>query len=455
MNKKILVISIICCVLLSLNKNIKENFEFKNDFKYSKQILSISSSFNFILFFFALHTLNFLENSKQTHLFNIYSTLLLIPTGISQLLCLLFSLHLLRKHNIFKFQNTSKKVVIIMFLFLLTAYVIINLSLYFFGNLTMKDIKFQKIYSNPTIKIHDLVKMNIIKKHHSKLISQKAKIGKNFIKDKKIVIGLLTKNSEYHIPNMKIKLELIGSMFQKYKIVLFENDSTDNTRYHLKKWEKNNSNVHLIKCENNPECKFNWKDAKLSGLLSTERMDKMRYMRNIVFDHVKKNFSDWDYYMVMDFDLCGSLFIDGLLSSFSYNSWDAMFSNGLTSYPFFSKFIIYDSFAYQSFDEKINNETNVIRKNLLMNEELENAQKNMNIQKCKSGFNGLIIYKMNSILNCSYDKNTKQDFKCEHIDLHQNMIDNNNTNIFYNPKMILFVGQQGLHRSKFLNSSIW
>ena len=238
MNKKILVISIICCVLLSLNKNIKENFEFKNDFKYSKQILSISSSFNFILFRFALHTLNFLENSKQTHLFNIYSTLLLIPTGISQLLCLLFSLHLLRKHNIFKFQNTSKKVVIIMFLFLLTAYVIINLSLYFFGNLTMKDIKFQKIYSNPTIKIHDLVKMNIIKKHHSKLISQKAKIGKNFIKDKKIVIGLLTKNSEYHIPNMKIKLELIGSMFQKYKIVLFENDSTDNTRYHLKSGKK-------------------------------------------------------------------------------------------------------------------------------------------------------------------------------------------------------------------------
>ena len=107
-----------------------------------------------------------------------------------------------------------------------------------------------------------------------------------------------------------------------------------------------------------------------------------------------------------------------------------MFSNGLTSYPFFSKFIIYDSFAYQSFDEKINNETNVIRKNLLINEELENAQKNMNIQKCKSGFNGLIIYKMDSILNCSYDKNTKQDFKCEHIDLHQNMIDNNNTNIF-------------------------
>ena len=51
--------------------------------------------------------------------------------------------------------------------------------------------------------------------------------------------------------------------------------------------------------------------------------------------------------------------------------------------------------------------------------QLENAQKNMNIQKCKSGFNGLIIYKMNSILNCSYDKNTKQDFKCEHIDLIQ------------------------------------
>ena len=283
MNKKILVISIFFCVLLSLNRNVKENFEFKNDFKYSKLILSTSSFFNFILFFFALHTLNFLEKSNQFQIFNIYTSFLLIPSGISQFFCLLFSFHLMRKHNIFKFQNTSKKVAIIMFLFLLTAYIIINLSLYFLGNLTMKDIKFQKIYSNPTIKINDLIKMNIIKNHYSKLISQKAKIGKNFIRDKKIVIGLLTKNSEYHIPNMKIKLELIGSLFKNYKIVLFENDSTDNTRYHLKKWEKHNSNVHLIKCENNPECKFNWKDAKLSGLLSTERMDKMRYMRNIVF----------------------------------------------------------------------------------------------------------------------------------------------------------------------------
>ena len=39
---------------------------------------------------------------------------------------------------------------------------------------------------------------------------------------------------------------------------------------------------------------------------------------------------------------------------------------------------------------------------------------------------------------------------CEHIDLHLHMIDNGYSKIYFNPCAILFVGQQGEKRIKYL-----
>ena len=71
-----------------------------------------------------------------------------------------------------------------------------------------------------------------------------------------------------------------------------------------------------------------------------------------------------------------------------------------------------------------------------------------NIVKSKSGFNGMAIYKMDAISNSSYMNTEKY---CEHIDLHYDMYNNGYDRIYYNPSMVLFVGQNGPDRINLVN----
>ena len=72
--------------------------------------------------------------------------------------------------------------------------------------------------------------------------------------------------------------------------------------------------------------------------------------------------------------------------------------------------------------------------------------------KCTSGFNGMAIYKMEALTNSSYLNNTNR--YCEHIDLHQDMYNKGYDKIYFNPNMILFIGQGGPDRSKFVSEII-
>ena len=119
---------------------------------------------------------------------------------------------------------------------------------------------------------------------------------------------------------MQQKINALGSQFENYHVILFENDSQDETRNLLHDWEENDNHVTLLKCCDlgNCECQLNWKDQnELKGLISDKRIDKMRFMRQKVLNHVQDNFSSWDYFCFMDFDLKGAIFKDGFFTSFA------------------------------------------------------------------------------------------------------------------------------------------
>ena len=78
----------------------------------------------------------------------------------------------------------------------------------------------------------------------------------NYKSNKTITICCLCRNISNIFSKSKIKLETIGKIFKSYQIVLFENDSSDNSRKLLKKWTQENKNVILLNC-NVKDCKLN------------------------------------------------------------------------------------------------------------------------------------------------------------------------------------------------------
>lgn len=264
----------------------------------------------------------------------------------------------------------------------------------------------------------------------------------------KLVICGLSRNIEKLFDILKKRLEKTGSLFAEYKIVIFENNSNDNTRFLLKKWSKENNNVILLDCCSLGDCECDLKkmvlDKNKVGMFDLIRMKKMAMYRNKYLDYVKKNLSFYDYMMVYDTDMEGCYSNDGLMHSISYNNWD-MIASSIRA-PLLGTFglstVIYDSLAYVDLKEKnINKNTSFYEqpfKWIKMNNGVNKEKKNCVLFPVKSAFNGLTIYKVKSVLNSSYNI-----AKCEHIGLHIDMIKNGKDKLFINPFFTGYSGYQG------------
>lgn len=271
-----------------------------------------------------------------------------------------------------------------------------------------------------------------------KSLETKKKQGLDKIKDKKIIIAALARNVEKTFPNSTNKAEMLGRGFKDYRIVIFENDSNDNTRNRIKEWSLSNPKVSLMTCcdDGDCDCRLNVSHPKTTGAMSQSRIEKMAKFRNRYLQYVKENYPTYDYLLVYDFDIRGGIYIDGYHATFS-DEWDAVFARGIKPLPimFGSVSIVYDVIA---FVEK--GGSPIVKKQLLSHFfKLQNLCNNKKIGSqpipVGSGFNGMAIYRMGAILppNVVYDHNTI----CEHVDFHQN-IDSDRK--YISPSLVLNIG---------------
>ena len=437
-----------------------EEFEYVPNKKTSIIILSVTISFFIMTFFLTMLTIISLYQQKKFKLFYTLYALLITPTYIGQFVCFIFSILYLWKASVrqeLRFGNIPYWVwMTSILLYGFFCYVMIGVLLYFFADMTFFDFSNKKFYQEPFCSISDLQNLSIFSKNakKEKRFETLKNLGYQNAKNYRVVFCFLARNSSYHVNKMRVKIETIGRHFKNYHVLLFENDSNDGTREMLQDWASENSKITILDCCSlgNCECKLDWKKATYDGVHSKSRIDKMRMMRQYMLDHVKKDFANWDYSIVMDFDLEGSIFKDGFFTSFAYNQFDVMFASGLTLFPvFFNKYMLYDAWAFLAENDEIDNinKTDIIKDFFHQSKTLFKYPINFQIKKAKSGFNGFAIYKISSIMSASYI-NKISNSNCEHIDLHLHMIDNGYSKIYFNPCAILFVGQQGEKRIKYL-----
>lgn len=266
------------------------------------------------------------------------------------------------------------------------------------------------------------------------------KNGYKRMQNSRIVICGLARNTAHSLPSIIDRIEKTGQLFLDYQVIVFENDSADQTREKLKQWQFNNPKVHLIECAQQ-DCKFGERPLYEYGIMGRNRIEKMARFRNEYLSYVKKYYSHFDYMMVIDMDIKGPWSLDGVAHSIGHDQWDAIAAYGMHSLigTLGLKMVLYDGLAYVSKNGDYNDPKNFISNYFRMDFiDTIGSKKCDSLIPVKSAFSGLALYKIKSIMNANYKVGT-----CEHVEFHKMMANQGFGNIFINPHLMLLSGHQG------------
>lgn len=297
-------------------------------------------------------------------------------------------------------------------------YYIFNIQTFYLNN---SSLFFFNEFINAKFKINHLQNYFLIKNDTFIFppIFNNKKIDKNII-----ITGVCQNISEY-IFNTIHKFLYLSIYFKNIKIIIYENDSTDNTLLELKKYESSiNNNNHI----NNIEIII-LSQNNIKGKLT----QRVSHARNYILKYIEVKKFNPDYVISID--------MDDILIDFKCNS---------ILYPFFEKInwsmfgansnIYYDMWALRTLKnpnkdfwvgKKKDNKYIMSKSDIL--KEYFIIDKDSNPIKVNSCFNGIGIYKYKDIQNCRYNGNNT----CEHVSFHQEMIKKHKANLYIYPKLIV------------------
>jgi len=257
-----------------------------------------------------------------------------------------------------------------------------------------------------------------LKDKHEKAVKNGFQISKN----KRIVFTALLRDKEDRIPDIKRKVERMGKMFNDYRVLIVENDSSDNTRNLLLRWAKENPKVKILGCGYNAnKCSIPIGKQKTDGHhVDRARIDKMSILRNIYLDEIQNNYSDYDYAIIWDLDSIGSVFLDGVAHSMDYleNNKDAdvVCAYGIYNWGLFT--LYYDTFAHQNKGETFHIDMKAahdLRKGV-WEVKYNRGEEPVEVDSCFSGFS---IYRVDSLFDNRHELAPDNNIECEHVVLNR------------------------------------
>jgi hypothetical protein len=185
-------------------------------------------------------------------------------------------------------------------------------------------------------------------------------------------------------------IEKIGSIFDDYQIMIFYDNSTDDTLDKLKEYQKKNNKMKFYVNKT---------------LVSPYRTHRIANARNFCLNYIKTNLdiNEYKFFIMMDFDdvNCKEVRPRIIKKYLFRHDWDALSFNtrpkyydiwGLSIYPY--------SFSYNHFKNTSIHNYGVIQ-NYITNK--LNNLKPGELLPCISSFNGFAIYRTNKFLNTMYD----------------------------------------------------
>lgn len=264
------------------------------------------------------------------------------------------------------------------------------------------------------------------------------------------------KNCEKYLDKIFINMEQIASLFKDYAIILYYDNSTDNTLHKLIQYQLKNTHFNF----------YVNKDP-----LFKHRTHNIAKGRNYCINYIRENYPDYEYFIMMDCDdVCETpVNLNVLKRNIQRDDWDSLTFNKKDYYDIWA--LSYGPYAcsfYIFYEKKITDIGMGILKNnyssplTIMKNNITNTLNRCppgKLVKCYSAFNGFAIYKSSKFLDCTYEgqlnlnyipkqlisMNIKQfgpilpnliNEDCEHRKFHYEALLKNNAKIRISPEII-------------------
>jgi hypothetical protein len=248
--------------------------------------------------------------------------------------------------------------------------------------------------------------------------------GRATMRQSRTVICGLARNIATHLPGTMARIERLGSMFADYRVLVYENDSTDATPAILNRWGAANHRLTAISQRRGKQL--------YGSVRCPHRGNDMAEYRNRCHREVQDRWPDFDYVCLLDMDLVGGFSYDGIAHSFGSQPWDFVGSNGIIYQRRkldLNRSLHYDVWAFRHFGSY---------------EELDGTEGNL-MSWCRgdalvpvySCFGGLGLYRMPAWLSAEYSGGD-----CEHVGLHREMRARGFDRQYLNPSQIVLYGRK-------------
>lgn len=255
------------------------------------------------------------------------------------------------------------------------------------------------------------------------------------LKSLSVVVASCCRNVNKHLPRIRRHLDSFVVLFNDYKILLGESDSTDETLAYLRNWSSSDKNVVVQSYGN------------LSSVFP-RRTDRLSYCRGSLLNYARTRlpFDKIALYMVLDVDVINDndiLSQETFLTNFEYplESWGAMSASQTGCYydvwAVRSRTMNYD-YLQEVFDEKRKGGDFDLALARFMRIHWPPIPIDHDLVEVYSAFGGFTIYQVKYMKNCNYFgydvKNDAINYEvCEHV-IFNRCVTNSGGRIFINPR---------------------
>jgi len=242
-----------------------------------------------------------------------------------------------------------------------------------------------------------------------------------------LLCGVVKDVGKFIVNNINMALKTM-KLFTKAKLIIYENNSKDNTKLLLQEYKKNDNIVIISEDIEYETIKKNskiWAYTEITGSDHPCRIEQICNARNKIVEEINKSeYDEYTYVVWIDLDSQGWN-IQGIVDSFLQRekySWDVVCANGIGKDKKY-----YDCYALrddiQLYGPEILGDLfwSNIRK-----EHLEAAIQKEDWIPVYSAFAGIAIYKKELFRECNYDCQVNQDV----IEFYKNHF---TTNMLYEP----------------------
>lgn len=262
------------------------------------------------------------------------------------------------------------------------------------------------------------------------------KDGFTAMKKSKVIIAAMVRDVAKSVPLILRKVYSIGRFVQDWKLLIVENDSKDGTReLLLDAMRRDPEHIEILGCGINADfCKLSLPET-INHEVNYRRIWKMAYLRNMYLDRIYSEYSDWDYVMMWDLDIVGSVYIDGIATSFaefqSNPEIDCICANGFYANDIT---IYYDSYAHQELGDTYHI-SNHKKHNLEVYLNQSKYRRGDDLHRVKSCFNWFSIYRLSSLIKRNlFYREPSENIECEHVLFNEQL-----PHVYVNPSMIHFI----------------